>query len=1214
MSRSSLRADARRLPSGLLPPFSFRRLWGFADGRRSRSSRFATTPRLEPLEERRVLSATSFDTAALESDVVFTIDEPLVFDGPGTEYPEFEHTEALELVEGTVAVSFTADSASGFQALFSKDHSGFQDGGHLTAFVKDGLIKVRLQSDSEEVYLYSAADSIIAGEQHHVAVSFGPDGYRLFVDGLIADAEVDFDQDISQNENPLVLGASAWSRQGDDANLRSFFEGTIHEFTIYSAQYELDEMAALAGLDLTPLSQPTVIDGVLHGTDRIDWLNLVRYGSVNSVLGGYSTDLIQGTPENDRLDGGHGEDLIVGGAGDDVLVSRSDGREPVIAQNYGAADDPNGEVDPRTKTLYPDQPIASDDLLVGGPGADTFRFEILINAKERILFKHVNDDGTIDWKGVTGENNLVHDHWVDRIGDELIYDFNRDEGDKIEIVGHTSDVYDLTHEDLDGDGVLDASVLWIQSNQGNAGAHNKDKLGRIFVLGDLVRESDYTVHAHANLGIVETIGELAEALAPRYGNPVVTDGESRWLPDRINEGALPEGAVFAVGQELQFDGEKGDAIQAAHTEAMELPAGTVAMSFTLDSVDGRYGLFSKDHTDFQDGGHLTAFVENGVVKVRLQTDSESYYLHSAVDAISPGEEHHVAVSFGPDGFRLFVDGLIADAKVDLDQNIAPNDNPLVIGATAKGRNGDDANLRDFFRGTIHDFTLYEGQFDLDEMAELAGLDLTPLSEPTVIDGVLHGTDGGEWLSAVAGQPTDGGYGDDVLLGTDAGDRLDGGHGEDVVYGGAGNDILVSRSDGREPVIAQLYDGEDDPYGEVDPNTLTVYPDQPIVADDVLMGGPGADTFRFEILINAKERILFKHVNDDGTIDWQGVTGENRLVHDHWVDRIGNDLIMDFNRAEGDKIEVVGHTSDVYKVTHEDLDGDGVLDASILWVQSNQGNAGAHNKDKLGRIYVLGDLVRESDYTVHAHANLGIVETIGELGEALAPKYGEKLEGDGPSRWLPDEIDEAPLPGGAVFAVGQELQFSGEEGDYIQVAHSDAMELPDGTVAFSFTTDSTAGRQALFSKDHSGFQQGGHLTAFLVDGRIKVRLQSDSESVYLHSDEGSIVAGQQYEVAVSFGSDGFRLYIDDVLVDSKVDFTQGIGANNNPLAIGANAWSRNGERANLRDFFAGTIHSLAIYDAAFEAINLAPTARVSIADAALALLLAEEEEVDFLIDE
>ena len=59
-------------------------------------------------------------------------------------------------------------------------------------------------------------------------------------------------------------------------------------------------------------------------------------------------------------------------------------------------------------------------MLTGGRGADEFRFQTLINAKEEIIRKHTGDDGNIDWAGVAGKNNNAHDHWVDGIGGDDI--------------------------------------------------------------------------------------------------------------------------------------------------------------------------------------------------------------------------------------------------------------------------------------------------------------------------------------------------------------------------------------------------------------------------------------------------------------------------------------------------------------------------------------------------------------------------------------------------------------------------------------------------------------------------------------------------------------------------------------------------------------------------------------------------------------------------
>ena len=135
------------------------------------------------------------------------------------------------------------------------------------------------------------------------------------------------------------------------------------------------------------------------------------------------------------------------------------------------------------------------------------------------------------------------------------------------------------------------------------------------------------------------------------------------------------------------------------------------------------------------------------------------------------------------------------------------------------------------------------------------------------------------------------------------------------------------------------------------------------------------------MVNAKDEIVAKHVNADGTIDWVGVTGENNATHDHWVDGFGNDVIRDFNRAQGDKIEISAHTAEVKSIEYKDSNGDGKNDYSVITVISQQGNAGAHDEDLLGTITVYGNLVKQSDIAV-TQTVYGAYEKVGELGAGV----------------------------------------------------------------------------------------------------------------------------------------------------------------------------------------------------------------------------------------
>ena len=79
--------------------------------------------------------------------------------------------------------------------------------------------------------------------------------------------------------------------------------------------------------------------------------------------------------------------------------------------------------------------------------------------------------------------------------------------------------------------------------------------------------------------------------------------------------------------------------------------------------------------------------------------------------------------------------------------------------------------------------------------------------------------------------------------------------------------------------------------------------------------------------------------------------------------------------------------------------------------------------------------------------------------------------------------------GAVFSQAGTFDFSGEQGDHVEIVHTPELELPEGTISLHFTADDVWGYHALFSKDFSGNRDGGDLTAFVKDGRVKIRFQS-----------------------------------------------------------------------------------------------------------------------------
>lgn len=156
-------------------------------------------------------------------------------------------------------------------------------------------------------------------------------------------------------------------------------------------------------------------------------------------------------------------------------------------------------------------------------------------------------------------------------------------------------------------------------------------------------------------------------------------------------------------------------------------------------------------------------------------------------------------------------------------------------------------------------------------------------------------------------------------------------------------------------------------------------------------------------------------------------------------------------------------------------------------------------------------------------------------------------------------------------------FTGE-GSELVLPHQSAFELTDGTLEMTFTPETVAGRQALFSKDSWGYDDGGHFTILLYNGNLNARLQSDSESFLVRAPD-SITAGEEHHLAVRFGDDGLKLYLDGALVDSN-DYTGGLSGNTEPIVIGAGQRrSGDGVAEPLEDFFTGTIADVALYEGA-----------------------------------
>ncbi|MEL6954687.1 MAG: LamG-like jellyroll fold domain-containing protein, partial [Pseudomonadota bacterium] len=731
----------------------------------------------------------------------------------------------------------------------------------------------------------------------------------------------------------------------------------------------------------------------------------------------------------------------------------------------------------------------------------------------------------------------------------------------------------------------------------------------------------------------------------------------------LNTEATTEGPGGAGTNALYFNGEDSFAYL-AHDSGMNITQGTIAVWVRPDDLGETSAIVTKDQKQSGEGGHFRlGHTDDGGLFLRMaEGDGGSNHTWETGPLLSEGEWQHIAVNFTNMGVTVYLDGQavpnnawtategdVARPGGYMEAYLLANDEPWVFGAdqritelndTAQEFATDRENLVNEFEGGIAGFGVWGGYtpedvLDAGQINELIndgpGAALTNpagtqpmLAGDDTIDGnggndTIEGGAGDDVLDGGAGNDSVlGGYGDDIVDGGAGNDTVDGGWGSDWVRGGDGDDVIRSRADVGEDRAGQLVlDDPSRPAPYIDETYLKLFDwlDQPLVGDDVLEGGAGADHFQIETLINGtRESILDNTMGDGRMIHWHGVAGENRFVHDHWVDGIGIDVIADFSKEEGDTISVKGHTTQVkVDYTTVDTDGDGIKDdaVSIVTIYSQQGNGGgAHDEDYLGYLVVHGDRVEEDDIETDAGVHYGVVDTIDQLQEAFAPTGETKwteidgemhlgydsrdLDGDpigsdpesfSSNQWLaagdvtfdravPDNL-EAP----EVLLSDDGGMFGGDD-QPIEIPHDAAQAVAEGTWAMSFTAynPGNAQKQALFSKDHSGFETGGHLTAYIEgNGMLKVRFQSEDDQKFLFDSGVRIEAGEEYHLAFTFDADEIKLYLNGELVDSDTGFADGMTGNEEDLVLGASTRTRKGEDDNLEWHFDGEIENVLLLD-------------------------------------
>ena len=438
----------------------------------------------------------------------------------------------------------------------------------------------------------------------------------------------------------------------------------------YHPSLFLGEESLDVAIDTTASDARDVITG--KGADDV----IEGLGGDDELMGGFGDDILRGGDGDDVLDGGYGSDILEGGDGNDLLIARSDAGEQRIGQlaiDKPTREDPDNEVDADLQKLsaYAHEAIVGDDVLIGGAGSDTFLISPQIDAKLDIIQQHVKADGTINWAGVAGENDELHDHWVDSSGIDIIADYNADE-DHIAVIGHTAVPY-VTYSDVNGDGIEESIITVISVQHGNGGAHDRDLIGQVIVHGDRVEVEDIKTDDNVTYGVVEGYEDVALALKPLGEEKLTTI-----------DGVEYKGYDTREPATMQMEGTHGG------------PGTNV-----LGAVTGNpYEAFQ--NSNFSEDMLVSSTEEDGYVETR-----------SPFDQLEEIEVAGSTIEGGSGGNTL--------SQADVD---APDGLPGALGfwSMGNGVDGAYADLRDDGGAAIKSYTLYENQALLNTDATTDGPD------------------------------------------------------------------------------------------------------------------------------------------------------------------------------------------------------------------------------------------------------------------------------------------------------------------------------------------------------------------------------------------------------------------------------------------------------------------------------------------------------------
>lgn len=1098
---------------------------------------------------------------------------PLIYDAPGVmEFDgspqtviELPHGPGYEIAQGTVAFSFTAADTDGNQGLFTKDASGYAGGGnHFAVYLDGNTLTARFQDGANEVKL--EFDGISAGTEYEVAATFGPGGAELWVNGNLV-ASDPLVMDWTTNVEFIQWGALGWGSDSGEAGFVFPFEGSITDKQVYSEVLTASQIAALAAGSSGNNTPPTANDDSAT-TDEDTPVNIdVLANDTDDDGDTVAVDAVVSGPSN-------GEAVIEADGTvtytPDGDFNGSDSFTVSVTDGKGGFD--NADV---TVTVDPvnDDPTANDDSVVAVIGQP-----LIIP----VLSNDIDVDGdTVTITAVTdGINGTVVDNGDGTVtytpgalgSDSFTYTIEDGNGGQPSQATVTVDVLNAPNTPpvavADTVVVAEDETVTFQPGSNDTDADGNTVTASAIISGPtsgtaevVAGEVVYTPGANFNgqdsfeVEVTDGNGGFDTAVATVEVTPVNDDPVAN--DDAATTGTDTPIIINVVGNDTDVDGDSLSVSQFDQgTKGTVSDNGNGTLLYTPNAGETGEDTFTYTVSD----GDLESVA---TVTVNITSFPEAVYDASAPMQFDGTNGSVLELPHTP--LYAFSEGTVAfeftAADTSGDQGLFVKDasgfagggNHLAIyldGSVLKARFQDGTNSE-----TIEISGITAGQtYDIAATFDAGGSTL-------YVDGVAVGTSSivMDWTQNVEYIQWGGrGWGSDSgAAGFDA--PFEGTIAKKQVYNVSltADQVEELHADGppnADPVAV------DDAISVLEDEQVTFDPTDNdtdidstgLVADQVVIGptngtaiiqANGAVVYTPDADFNGNDSFELLIADGDGGFDTSTVSVTVDPVED---DPRANDDTAQTSVDEAVTIDVLAND--------EEVDGQGLSIVGISGVQN-------------------GQAVNNGDGTVTFTPNAGF--------DGTGSFTYEVSDGDGPTDTADVTIGVTvgptlPTP---LFEQGGVTSYTGSSSGVDNYAPDPALQIPEGTIAFSFVDDAPSVRQGLVVKDASGFVGGGnHFAAYIEKGDLKFRFQDGAES---STFAFGITAGQEYEVAAVFTASGVEVWINGELEYEDAGFVMNWEDNAEWLQVGGLGWGSDSGDSKFGNPFSGDIADVEIYGEALD---------------------------------